>query len=61
MSDVNKMLVRLRVFDTVNDNEIRCLELNYNSRHHRKRISKTTFWALTNGHAIELVSVEHDK
>lgn len=57
----SKMPVRLRVYNTIDDVEIRCMEFNYNSRHHRKRISKTTFWALNCGHAVELVKVENDK
>lgn len=56
-----KLPVRLRVFDVKADIEIRCMDFNYNSRHHRKRISKTTFWALSSGHAVELVKVADDE
>lgn len=51
----------LRVFDIARDEAIREIRLNYNSRHARKKIAKTQFWALNSGYATEIVREQDDK
>ncbi len=54
------MPIVLRVIDIRKDETIRVLKFNYNSRHARKKIAKTQFWALNSGHAVELVREQDD-
>lgn len=55
------MPIVLRIFDVNQDGEIRKLTFKYNNQRHRKKINKTIFWALSSGHAIELVREQDDK
>lgn len=50
----------LRVIDVKKDETIRLLKFNYNSRHARKKIAKTQFWALNSGHAVEIIREQDD-
>jgi hypothetical protein len=55
------MPVILRVFDVARDEEIRKFSHKYNNKKSRLKMNKTIYWALNNGHAIELVREQDDQ
>ena len=58
--DAKHMAVTLRVIDVAKDETIRKLEFNYSNSRHRGKINKTMYWALNNGHAVELIQTKDD-
>lgn len=55
--------VTLRVFDISGGSEgeeIRKLSYKYDSRNSRHRLLKTLYWALNQGHAVEIVREQDD-
>lgn len=56
----NKLLVKMRVYNVVNDEEIRSRIFDYNDFELRGWYQRTVIWALLNSHAIELVKADAD-
>lgn len=55
------MPVKLYVIDPNKDREvIREQQYNYSNSRHRSKISKTTFWALNSGYAVEVIRLQDD-
>lgn len=54
-SRFGKLMVTMRVFDIKTDEEIRKRTFNYNDLELRKWYGKNLIWAISNGHAVELV------
>lgn len=55
------MPVKLYVLDPKKDHEVvRDLQFSYNNSRHRSKMSKTTYWALNSGYAVEIIRVQDD-
>lgn len=55
-----KLIVKMRVYDIKTDSEIRSRIFDYNDLELRKWYGKLVIWALSQGHAIELVKEDAD-
>jgi len=55
------MPVKLYVLDPKKEHEIvREQQYSYNNSRHRSKISKTMYWALCSGYAVELIRQQDD-